>query len=124
MQPKFSIRPATAASHSDAEGILECLRRAFAPYEQLYTPAGFRDTILTAETIQHRLKTMAVFVAVSESGEIVGTIGCNVVAQSPDITVSSRAVRQAGASALDANRSEHKRDLGFVSQSPDHPMAQ
>ena len=81
MPPKFSIRRATA---SDAEGILECLHRAFAPFEQLYPPAGFRDTILTPETIHHRLATMTVLVAVSESGQIVGTIGCNVVPQSPD----------------------------------------
>lgn len=89
MPPKYSVRPATAA---DAEGILECLRRAFAPYEQLYTPAGFHDTVLSSETIHHRLRTMAVFVAVSESGEIVGTIGCSAVAsdqQSSDVSVQS-----------------------------------
>ena len=86
MPPKFSIRRATA---SDAEGILECLHLAFAPYEQLYPPAGFRDTILTPETIHHRLKAMTVLVAVSESGQIVGTIGGNVVPASSKQPVAS-----------------------------------
>jgi ribosomal protein S18 acetylase RimI-like enzyme len=35
--------------------------------------------VLTPETLQHRLASMSLFVAVSESGEIVGTIGCLVV---------------------------------------------
>src|SRR5437016_1203179 len=95
MLPKFAIRRAATASHSDAEGILECLRRAFAPYEQLYTPAGFRDTILTAETIQHRLRMMAVFVAVSDAGEICGTVGCAVLpvlsSSSQQLAASSQA---------------------------------
>src|SRR5208282_220889 len=37
------------------------------------------DTVLTADALQHRLATMCVLVAVSESGEIVGTIGGHVV---------------------------------------------
>ena len=74
--PACSIRRATPA---DADGILGCLQAAFEPYRARYTPDAFRDTVLTAMTIQLRLATMAVFVAVTPVGEIVGTIGCGVV---------------------------------------------
>ena len=72
----ISIRNATS---EDAPEILACLRAAFEDYRGLYTPAGFRDTVLTPETIPGRLAEMTVFVAVSDSGEVVGTIACNVI---------------------------------------------
>lgn len=71
------IRRATPA---DVAGILECLRLAFEPYRDRYTPAGFRDTVLTAETLARRLVEMALFVAINERGDVLGTIGYNVVA--------------------------------------------
>jgi len=61
---------------SDAPGILDCLRTAFEPYRESYTPDAFADTVLTPETIRERLASMAVFVAESGGGQIVGTIGC------------------------------------------------
>jgi N-acetylglutamate synthase-like GNAT family acetyltransferase len=72
----FAIRRAT---NEDCPGILECLALAFAPYRESYTPEGFLDTVLTPETVPHRLAEMSVFVAISTSGEIVGTIGCQVL---------------------------------------------
>ena len=72
-QPLFSIRRATL---DDAAGILECLRLAFEPYRDKYSAEGFRDTVLTAETLPARLKTMCVFVAITPRNEIIGTIGC------------------------------------------------
>lgn len=69
----FSIRRATAA---DAGAILACLASAFEPYRARYTPNAYRDTVLDANTIQNRMASMSLFVAVSEAGEIVGTIGC------------------------------------------------
>ena len=69
----LSIRKATP---DDAPGILECLRLAFEPYRESYTPLAFEDTVLSPSTIRHRLAGMSVFVAVSRSGEIAGTIGC------------------------------------------------
>ncbi len=74
----FSIRKAT---ESDAPGILGCLRAAFEEYRSSYTPAAFLDTVRTPETIGQRLKDMYVFVATDESGQIIGTIACNVVDQ-------------------------------------------
>ncbi len=71
-----TIRRATAA---DAQGILDCLRLAFAPYRERYTPAGYADTVLEPATIQKRLATMTVLVATNDSEEIVGTIGCQAV---------------------------------------------
>jgi GNAT superfamily N-acetyltransferase len=35
--------------------------------------------VITLDALQHRLATMCLFVAVSESGEIAGTIACHVV---------------------------------------------
>jgi ribosomal protein S18 acetylase RimI-like enzyme len=69
----FTIRRATS---SDAAAILNCLRSAFAQFESSYTAAGYRDTVLSPETVQDRLNSMSVFVAVNDSGEVVGTIGC------------------------------------------------
>jgi ribosomal protein S18 acetylase RimI-like enzyme len=71
-QRAFTIRPADS---NDGEGILACLASAFAPYRNSYTPAAFTDTVLDAELVQHRLREMCVFVAVSK-GEVVGTIAC------------------------------------------------
>ena len=66
------IRPARA---DDADGILRCLREAFAPYRSQYTPDAFADTVLDPQRLRARLDTAAVFVAVGEAGEVVGTIG-------------------------------------------------
>lgn len=75
-KPQISIRRATLA-HADA--ILSCLASAFACHRSLYTPAAYQDTVLTPESIQHRMHSMTVFVAVAGSGEIVGTIACQAV---------------------------------------------
>jgi diamine N-acetyltransferase len=72
----ISIRKATS---EDAPKILACLRAAFEDYRSLYTEEGFFDTVLTPETIQGRLAEMTVFVAASDSGEVVGTIACNAI---------------------------------------------
>lgn len=72
----ISVRRATG---EDALQILACLRAAFAEYRRLYTPAAFRDTVLTPETILERLANFLVFVTVLDSSEVVGRIACNVV---------------------------------------------
>jgi GNAT superfamily N-acetyltransferase len=58
--------------------MLNCLHRAFEPYRSQYSPEAFSDTVLTADTVHLRLAAMAVFVAVTPAGEIVGTIDCGV----------------------------------------------
>ncbi len=72
----ITIRRATI---EDADGILECLRAAFAPYEPNYSKKAFEDTVLTHESYRRRLDEMAVFVAVAESGHVVGTIAWKVI---------------------------------------------
>jgi ribosomal protein S18 acetylase RimI-like enzyme len=74
-QPRFLIRLATDA---DVDGILVCLRLAFEPYKTSYTTAAYNDTVLTHESLYMRRKLMSVFVAVTESGEVAGTIACAV----------------------------------------------
>lgn len=68
---QFAIRKAT---YGDCAAILECLRAAFAPYRESYSPEAFLDTVLTPEAFRHRLSEMSVAVATSKSGEVVGTI--------------------------------------------------
>jgi len=77
-RPACSVRRATPA---DAAGILACLAAAFEPYRDRYTPDAFRDTVLTPVTVQLRLASMAVFVAVTPEGEITGTIGGSIVSR-------------------------------------------
>jgi len=71
-QIAFTVRTATVA---DAPAILDCLRVAFEPYRQQYTPAGFTDTVLTAQTIAGRMSEMQLFAAVDVDGNLIGTIG-------------------------------------------------
>jgi ribosomal protein S18 acetylase RimI-like enzyme len=64
------------ASDADSNGILSCLRTAFEPYRKDYTQAAFEDTVLTVASLRERQKVMSVFVAVTELGEVIGTIAC------------------------------------------------
>jgi putative acetyltransferase len=73
-----SVRKAT---NEDASGILACLSAAFAEYRDRYTLEAFTHTVLTAETVAKRLQEMIIFVAIEESGDIVGTVACSVVGQ-------------------------------------------
>lgn len=74
----WAIRRATG---DDAPAILDCLRSAFAPYRDAYTPEAFADTVLSSGTIEDRLREMTVFVAGRSGpdggidGPLVGTIG-------------------------------------------------
>ena len=73
-KPTFTIRPAVEA---DAPAVLNCLSQAFAEYRNNYTEEGFLDTVLTPETLKHRMRHMAIFVAVREGdGMVVGTVAC------------------------------------------------
>jgi GNAT superfamily N-acetyltransferase len=71
----ITVGPATV---DDVAGIELCLRSAFEPYRDRYTPGAYADTVLTEQGIRHRLDTMIVLVAVAESGLVVGTIGGSV----------------------------------------------
>jgi GNAT superfamily N-acetyltransferase len=72
----ISVRKATS---EDMSGILACLSAALAEYRDSYTSGAFADTVLTAETIARRLQEMTTFVAIEQSGHIVGTVACGVV---------------------------------------------
>lgn len=76
---RFAIRRALV---SDANGILQCLAAAFEPYRTSYTRDAYLDTVLTVETIQHRLDAMQIFVAVAGNEQIVATIACSMVDKS------------------------------------------
>ncbi len=79
MSERYSIRGANA---EDADGILECLRAAFEPYEPRYTSDAYRDTVLTPDTLRERFECMSILVAVMPAGDVIGTIACQVT--SPD----------------------------------------
>ena len=74
--PTVSIR---RANREDSSGILACLREAFEEFRERYTPAGFLDTVLAPETLERRLATMSVFVAVHFREQVVGTIASGAV---------------------------------------------
>lgn len=55
---------------------MTCLRAAFDEYRESYTPAAFEDTVLSPARLRKRMDEMSLFVAVTEEGAIVGTVGC------------------------------------------------
>ena len=67
------------ATRDDADGILACLHSAFKAYQDSYTPGAFSNTVLDHDRLRQRLDDMTVFVAVKETGEVVGTITCTVL---------------------------------------------
>lgn len=71
MQSPITIGRAGAR---DAPAIAECLESAFAPFRNQYTPGAYADTVLDADGVLKRMAHMTVHVAVTESGEVVGTI--------------------------------------------------
>jgi predicted N-acetyltransferase YhbS len=70
------IRKATAG---DAEGVSDCLRSAFEPFRNAYTPEAFADSAPTSSVMARRLEEMCQFVAITEAGEIVGTVGYKLI---------------------------------------------
>src|SRR5262245_55328750 len=80
------------AAEDDAAEILACLRSAFEPYQATYTAAAYEDTVLSHDTLRERQKTMSVFVAETERGEIAGTIACG-LASSQEGHLRGMAVR-------------------------------
>lgn len=56
-KPTFKIRQ---AAETDVPAILACLAEAFEPYRTNYTAEAFLDTVLTQQTLKHRMKHMAV----------------------------------------------------------------
>lgn len=69
------------AEPSDGDGVLHCLRSAFALYEREYTPAAFSDTVLSPDRFLKRLAAMTVLVA-CEGDRIVGTLSYEILADS------------------------------------------
>jgi N-acetylglutamate synthase-like GNAT family acetyltransferase len=66
------------AELKDIPGVIDCLAAAFEPYRQSYTPDGFRDTVLTAEDAQRRLKEMTILIAEHGSSSIIGSLSYQV----------------------------------------------
>jgi ribosomal protein S18 acetylase RimI-like enzyme len=71
MTPPCTIRPATP---HDSAAILACLREAFVPFRDAYTPGAFADTVLTPATLAHRFTTMTLLIAAAPGHAVVGTI--------------------------------------------------
>jgi GNAT superfamily N-acetyltransferase len=75
--PRPTANSIRRADGGDAAGILGCLHAAFEPYRGQYPPAAFEDTVLTPERLEQRMAAMAVFVAVTAGGEVIGTVACH-----------------------------------------------
>lgn len=67
------------AAQRDIPAIVQCLREAFHPYRDSYTPGAFADTVLSCHALELRMKTMCVLVAAEQSGQIAGTIAYQAV---------------------------------------------
>jgi len=72
----FIVRRANPA---DGDGILTCLHSAFEPSKTSYTRDAYADTVLDGAALNQRLSEMIIFIALSESGVVVGTIACKMV---------------------------------------------
>jgi ribosomal protein S18 acetylase RimI-like enzyme len=68
---KIEIR---RAAIGDATGTVNCLEAAFEKYRALYNTSGYVDTTLNSEAVIRRLMEMNIYVAVTEKGEVVGTV--------------------------------------------------
>jgi GNAT superfamily N-acetyltransferase len=78
------------ANVSDAESIAATLREAFAEFEPLYTPAGFRATTPTPEQLRGRWSEGPTWVA-ERDGAVVGTVSA--VLRPAELYIRSMAVR-------------------------------
>jgi GNAT superfamily N-acetyltransferase len=87
----ITVRP---AQRTDTAAVLECLRSAFAPHEDGYTPAAFHDTVLDAPGLERRLREMTVLVATDPGGGVVGTVSYQLV-KPDEAHVRGMAVRPA-----------------------------
>jgi GNAT superfamily N-acetyltransferase len=67
----FTVR---RAETDDARGIRACLLAAFDDYRDQYTVEAFADTVPDEDSLEDRRRTMWVYVAVSDNGEIIGTL--------------------------------------------------
>lgn len=67
------------ASSQDAAGVVACLADAFEPYRDSYTPDAFQDTVPTIQQFALRMRSMSVLIAEHTHGEVVGTIGYQVL---------------------------------------------
>src|SRR5262249_61607682 len=74
--PVFAVRRATPR---DAPAVLDCLRAAFEPSREKYTPAAFESTVLTLAIAGERFAAMTVFVAATPDDVIVGTVACGAI---------------------------------------------
>jgi GNAT superfamily N-acetyltransferase len=67
------------ATVGHADGILDCLHAAFAPYAQYYSAEAYEDSTLTKESLLRRMNDMTILVALNPSGRVVATIACSVI---------------------------------------------
>ncbi|SRR6266550_6516796 len=75
------------ATYEDCSAILECLRPAFAPYRESYTPEAFLDTVLTPETLAIRGWTAMRRRCPSPPSK---TLQAMVPTTSPDVSVATK----------------------------------
>ena len=75
-----------------ADGILECLRAAFTPYQPNYTAGAFDDTVLTREALLRRLDEMTVLVALGRGDRVIGTVAYK-ISDLPEAHLRGMAVR-------------------------------
>ena len=71
-RPKIAVE-IRQAGKGDGGEILKCLASAFEPYREQYTKEAYADTVLDDSSLQARMQTMHLIVAVL-SAEVIGTV--------------------------------------------------
>ena len=69
------------AQVEEVGSICTCLESAFEPFRSQYTPGAFQDTVPSPEAVRQRLIDTTVYVAITASGEIVGTIASSMAGE-------------------------------------------
>jgi N-acetylglutamate synthase-like GNAT family acetyltransferase len=73
--PKKMVYFIRKAVKMDAKGIHEVIFASFEQYRYFYSQEGFADTVMSEKIALDRIKNMNIYIALDQSGEIIGTIG-------------------------------------------------
>ena len=67
------------AADRDIPAVVRCLTAAFEEYRDRYTPQAFRDTVLTIQGAEQRMRAMTILVVDDYSANVVGTVAYQVM---------------------------------------------
>ena len=72
----FTVR---RAGPSDVDAMVACLQAAFDPFRHDYSPGAWTDTVVDANGMRERLRTMTCFVVTDENNKVIGSVAGTLV---------------------------------------------